>query len=93
MRLGLNLINTTNLDYFQPQQQAELWRLKGLLLQVNAAAFWQVSHRMLPFWKCHGWRSRVSGLQAWDKQSAHPALLHNQVLLTQSVCMQLNTCT
>ena len=49
LRLGLNLINTTNLDYFQPQQQAELWRLKGLLLQVSAGAFWQACHRMLPF--------------------------------------------
>ncbi len=30
---GLNLLNTTNLDYFQAHHQAELFRLKGLFLQ------------------------------------------------------------
>ena len=31
---GLNLLNTTNLDYFNPQHQAEVFRLKGLFHQV-----------------------------------------------------------
>jgi transformation/transcription domain-associated protein len=29
---GLNLLNTTNLDYFQPAHLAEIFRLKGLFL-------------------------------------------------------------
>lgn len=33
--LGLNIINTTNLDYFQPNHQAELFRLKALMLQAS----------------------------------------------------------
>lgn len=32
---GLNLLNTTNLDYFQSHHQAEIYRLKGLYLQVR----------------------------------------------------------
>lgn len=32
---GLNLLNTTNLDYFNPQHQAEVFRLKGLFHQVG----------------------------------------------------------
>ena len=32
--LGLHLVNSTNLDYFQPQHQAELFRLKGQFLQA-----------------------------------------------------------
>lgn len=32
---GLNVVNITNLDYFQPNHQAEIFRLKGLLLQVR----------------------------------------------------------
>lgn len=35
--LGLNIINTTNLDYFQPNHQAELFRLKALMLQASGA--------------------------------------------------------
>ncbi len=31
---GLNLIHTTNLDYFTTQHQAEIFRLKGHFLQV-----------------------------------------------------------
>lgn len=31
---GLNLLNTTNLDYFQPHHQAEIFRLKGLFYQA-----------------------------------------------------------
>lgn len=31
---GLNLLNNTNLDYFQPPHQAEIFRLKGLFLDV-----------------------------------------------------------
>ena len=33
---GLNLIHTTNLDYFTVQHQAEIFRLKGQFLQVRA---------------------------------------------------------
>ena len=29
---GLNIINHTNLDYFGPEQTAELFRMKGLFL-------------------------------------------------------------
>ena len=32
---GLNLIHTTNLDYFTTQHQAEIFRLKGQFLQVR----------------------------------------------------------
>lgn len=32
LRSGLNIINNTNLDYFNPVQKAELFRLKGLFL-------------------------------------------------------------
>lgn len=32
---GLALVNTQNLDYFQPHHQAELFRLKGVFLQVR----------------------------------------------------------
>lgn len=31
---GLNLVNTQNLNYFQPHYQAEIFRLKGVFLQV-----------------------------------------------------------
>lgn len=34
LTLGLHLVNSTNLDYFQPQHQAELFRLKGQFLQA-----------------------------------------------------------
>ena len=34
LALGLHLVNSTNLDYFQPQHQAELFRLKGQFLQA-----------------------------------------------------------
>lgn len=34
LSLGLHLVNSTNLDYFQPQHQAELFRLKGQFLQA-----------------------------------------------------------
>ena len=30
---GLNMLNTTNLDYFGPHHQSEIFRLKGLFLQ------------------------------------------------------------
>lgn len=30
---GLNMLNTTNLDYFGPRHQAEIFRLKGAFLQ------------------------------------------------------------
>ncbi len=33
---GLNLLNTTNLDYFNPQHQAEVFRLKGLFHQARS---------------------------------------------------------
>ena len=32
---GLNLVNTQNLNYFQPHYQAEIFRLKGVFLQVK----------------------------------------------------------
>ena len=32
---GLNMLNTTNLDYFQNTHQAEFFRLKGVFLQVG----------------------------------------------------------
>lgn len=32
---GLNLVNTQNLNYFQPHYQAEIFRLKGVFLQVR----------------------------------------------------------
>ena len=35
---GLNLIHTTNLDYFTTQHQAEIFRLKGQFLQVRRRA-------------------------------------------------------
>lgn len=34
LTLGLHLVNSTNLDYFQPQHQAELFRLKGQFMQA-----------------------------------------------------------
>ena len=34
---GLNLINQQDLCYFQPVHQAELFRLKGIFLQVGPA--------------------------------------------------------
>lgn len=33
---GLNLVNQQDLVYFQPLHQAELFRLKGIFLQVSA---------------------------------------------------------
>jgi hypothetical protein len=33
---GLNMLNTTNLDYFGAHHQAEIFRLKGVFLQVGA---------------------------------------------------------
>jgi transformation/transcription domain-associated protein len=33
---GLNMLNTTNLDYFGPQHQSEIFRLKGVFLQARA---------------------------------------------------------
>jgi hypothetical protein len=36
-RGGLNIINNTNLDYFNPQQKAELFRLKGMFLSQLGA--------------------------------------------------------
>lgn len=35
---GLNLLNTTNLDYFNPHHQAEVFRLKGLFYQVHISS-------------------------------------------------------
>jgi hypothetical protein len=32
---GLNMLNTTNLDYFGPHHQAEIFRLKGVFLQAR----------------------------------------------------------
>lgn len=32
---GLNMLNTTNLDYFGAHHQAEIFRLKGVFLQVG----------------------------------------------------------
>jgi hypothetical protein len=33
---GLNMLNTTNLDYFGAHHQAEIFRLKGVFLQVRS---------------------------------------------------------
>lgn len=35
---GLNMLNTTNLDYFGPHHQAEIFRLKGVFLQVGGSS-------------------------------------------------------
>ncbi len=35
LNAGLNMLNTTNLDYFGQHHQAEIFRLKGLFLQVR----------------------------------------------------------
>jgi hypothetical protein len=37
--VGLGIIHTTNLDYFSPQHQSELFRLKGVMLMVGFHRF------------------------------------------------------
>ena len=47
---GLNLIHTTNLDYFTVQHQAEIFRLKGQFLQVGTTV---ALSAILPVGLCH----------------------------------------
>lgn len=47
---ALNLLNGQNLDYFQPQHQAELFRLKAVALQVQKATFFEIENRIQAFW-------------------------------------------
>lgn len=39
LNAGLNMLNTTNLNYFNAHHQAEIFRLKGVFLQVRYSLF------------------------------------------------------
>jgi hypothetical protein len=55
---GLNLLNTTNLDYFQAGHQSELFRLKGLFLQQldDSDAAHMAFSTALMLHRCAAWR-------------------------------------
>eukprot|EP00798_Chlamydomonas_sp_ICE-L_P011531 gene11531-34243_t len=83
MCAGLNLLNTTNLDYFQSHHQAEIWRLKGCFLASlepeNPHAAHSAFSTSLCLWKAcpEAW---VSWGQHCDKQYDAAVLLqaHHQ---------------
>lgn len=62
--MGLNLLSTTNLDYFQPHHQSEVFRLKGMFLAALDDA--DSAHTLFSASLCL-WKQNPEGWLAWGQ--------------------------
>jgi hypothetical protein len=65
-RFGLSIINTTKVDMFTRQQQAELFRLKGRFCEVLEGEFYSDAFKMYSF-AVQGNPSFAKGWLSWGQ--------------------------